>query len=164
MIKLRIRNSSFTKFGLVLAVFASAAGMVLWLTAVGEASNNFTVHPSASFGIVRGQVARLNVVNTDVREVREFVTEFLDDDGNVLKTERVSLAPKHSFGLLLPASEIVGTELRSQVRSVVRMRGSRSNRLTGSVEVYDEVTGRTSFGLLLPASDFDPQPEPPAPE
>ena len=90
--------------------------------------------------------------------------QFLDEDGNVLKTERVSVAPKHSFGLLLPASEIGGNPLRSQVRAVVRMRGSRTNRLIGNVEIYDPVTGGTSFGLLLPASDFDPQPEPPAPQ
>jgi hypothetical protein len=164
MTKLRNQFTNFTKVGLMSVFLASAVGIVFWLTAVGEASNHFTDHPSAPFGITQGQVARLNVVNTDARDARLFDMRFLDEDGNVLKTMRVNVPAKHSFGLLLPASEIGRNEQRSQVRAVVRMRGSRSNRLLGNVEIYDQVTGATSFGLLLPASDFDPQPEPPAPQ
>ena len=63
MTQLKIRNSKFAKFGLVIAAFVSVAGIVVWLTVVSEASNYFTEHPSAAFGIARGQVARLNVVN-----------------------------------------------------------------------------------------------------
>lgn len=163
--KLKIQNAKLIRFGLIIAVFASATGVALWnLTGSSKASFNFTEHPSASFGITAGQVARLNVVNTDARERRVFVMKFLDVNGNVLKTERATVEPKHTFGLLLPASEIGRDELRSQIRAVVFMLGRRSNRLLGSVEVFDEATSKTSFGLLLPASDFDPQPEPPAPQ
>lgn len=163
--KLKIQNLKFTKFVAILTVFVSAVGIVLsHLAAASEASFNFTNHPSAPFGVAQGQIARLSVVNTDARAERLFVMQFLDEDGNVLKTSRMTVAPKHSFGLLLPASEIGRDELRSQVHAVVWMQGSRLNRLTGNVEIYDQVTGRTSFGLLLPASDFDPQPDPPAPQ
>lgn len=163
--KLKIQNAKLFKFGLILAVFASAVGIVLWnLAGTSEASLNFTDHPSAPFGIAAGQVARLNVVNADARERKLFVMQFLDEQGNILKTARATVEPKHSFGLLLPAREIGRDEIRSQIRAVVMMQGSRTNRLIGSVEVFDEATSKTSFGLLLPASDFDPQPEPPAPQ
>lgn len=163
--KLKTQKTKLIKFGLILAVFASAAGFATWhLVATSEANSHFTDHPSAPFGIAQGQVARLNVVNTDARRGQLFVVQFIDEDGNVLRTVRASVAPKHSFGLLLPASEIGRGEIRSQIRAHVRMQGSRQNRLLANVEVYDEATSRTSFGLLLPASDFDPQPEPPAPQ
>lgn len=163
--KLKIQNTKLVKFGLCLAAFAVVAGFALrYLARTSEAVVNFTHHPSASFGIAAGQTARLNVVNADARERKIFVLRFLNENGSVLKTERVTVEPKHSFGLLLPASEIGRGTARAQIRAEVLMQGDRSNRLPGSVEVFDEVTGRTSFGLLLPASDFDPQPEPPAPQ
>lgn len=154
---------NLTKITLGISISALAA-LIFWaLPRVSEAGAGFTEHPSASFGLANGQVARLNVVNHDPRERKVVVMQFLDEAGNVLKTTRAAIEPKQSFGLLLPASEIGRTEARVQVRAIVRLRGSASNRLLGGVEVYDEATGRTSFGLLLPASDFDPQPEPPSP-
>lgn len=163
--KLKIQNAKLVKLGLSLVTFAVLTGFILWnLAPTSEAGLNLTDHPSVSFGIAAGQIARLNVVNPNARERKTFVLRFLDEDGNVLKTVRVVVEPKHSFGLLLPASEIGRGTLRTQIRAEVLMQGNRSNRLLGNVEVFDEVTGKTSFGLLLPASDFDPQPEPPAPQ
>lgn len=162
--KLKIQNAALAKLGLSLTVFAVLTGFALWNSVrPSEAGLNFTEHPSASFGVAAGQSARLNVVNPDGQERKIVVLRFLDETGNVLKTARAVVEPKHSFGLLLPASEIGRGALRTQIRAEVLMQGDRSNRLLANVEVFDEVTGRTSFGLLLPASDFDPQPEPPAP-
>ena len=160
----KIRTAKWVKYGSGLVMLMAAFFLFRHFDGASEASQNFTDHPTASFGIAAGQVARLNVVNTNARERKIFVINFLDEDGNLLKTARATVEPKHSFGLLLPYSELERGELRTQVRAVVRMQGSRSNRLLGGVEIYDQATGRTSFGLLLPASDFDPQPEPPAPQ
>ncbi len=163
--KLKIQNAKSIKAGLSLAIFAIVTALVLWNWArPSEAGLNFTQHPSASFGIAAGQTARLNVVNPDARERKIVALRFLDENGGVLKTARAVVEAKHSFGLLLPASETGRGGLRTQLRAEVLMQGDRTNQLLGSVEVFDEVTGRTSFGLLLPASDFDPQPEPPAPQ
>lgn len=163
--KLKIQNTKLVKLGFCLVALAAVASFVLrYFERASDAAINFTHHPSSSFGIVAGQTARLNVVNADARERKLFVLRFLNENGSVLKTERVTVEPKHSFGLLLPASEIGRDTVRAQIHAEVFMQGDRSNRLPGSVEVFDEATGKTSFGLLLPASDFDPQPEPPAPQ
>jgi hypothetical protein len=162
--KLKIQNAGLIKSVLCLFTFAVLTGFVLWnLARASEAGLNFTEHPSVSFGMARGEIARLNVVNPDARERKTFVLRFLDENGGVLKTVRTVVEPKHSFGLLLPASE-AGGAVRTQIRAEVLMQGDLSNRLLGNVEIFDEVTGRTSFSLLLSVRDFDPQPEPPAPQ
>lgn len=163
--KLKIQKAKVAKFVLSSVAFAVLTGFVLWnLASTSEAGANFTEHPSASFGIVSGQTARLNVVNYDARQRKTFVLRFLDEDGNVLKTIRSAVEPKHSFGLLLPASEAGDGRTRRQIRAEVLMQGDRSNRLLGNVEVFDEVTGKTSFSLILSVRDFDPQPDPPIPQ
>jgi len=151
--EIKIQHAQAVKFGLCLIAFAVVGCAALWyLARTSEAVLSFTHHPSASFGIAAGQTARLNVVNPDARERKIVVLRFLDENGNLLKTARAVVEPKHSFGLLLPASETGRGGLRVQLRAEVLMQGDRSNRLLGNVEIFDEVTGRTSFGLLLPAS------------
>jgi hypothetical protein len=166
--KIRINNraSAFTKIkaALLFTTITTAAFAVLFnLDHISEAQRGFTDHPSASFGLTPGQAARLSVVNPDARRGKTVEVQFVDEAGNVLKTTRATIEPKQTFGMLLPYGEIGRAEARVQVRATVRLRGPASNRLLGGVEVYDEATGKTSFGLLLPASDFDPQSEPPSP-
>lgn len=156
-------KTKLTKIALSISILALTA-LILWnLPRVSEAGSAFTDHPSASFGLTAGQAARLSVINPDARGRKTVEMQFVDEAGNVLKTVRATIEPKQTFGLLLPYSEIGRADARVQVRATVRLRGRETNRLLGGVEVYDEATGKTSFGLLLPASDFDPQPEPPSP-
>lgn len=157
-------NAKLTKPAIIFAICAVALAAIFWnFTGTSRASLNFTDHPSASFGLASGQTARLNVVNPDSREPLTVRMQFLDENGNILKTVRTTVAPRQSFGLLLPYIEASRGENRTQIRAVVRMRNADNERLIGNVEVFDDATGRTSFGLLLPAKGFDPQPDPPAP-
>lgn len=162
--KIQAKKSKLTKIAFAMTMCAlTAIGFFEHFAGVGSANPNFADHPSAAFGIAGGQAAILTVVNTDASETLTVRMQFLDENGSVLKTERAIIEPRHSFGLLLPYREISRGENRMPIRAVVRAQKSRNEQLIGSVEVYDEATGKTSFGLLLPAKGFDPQPDPPAP-
>lgn len=147
-------------------VCVGMAAVISWsLTGSAKARPAITAHPSQSFGLTSGQAARVSVVNPDLRERQSVIIQFHDENGNNIRSARAVIGPKQTFGLLLPYSEIGRAEPRVQIRAVAFLEGTDQNRLLGGVEVVDEINGRTSFGLLLPAvSEFDSQPDPPAPQ
>jgi hypothetical protein len=150
-----------------LALLIAASAVIFAIASYAktdERQRRASFHWSGLFGIAMGETANLNYTNGD-RDPAEVVMMFLDTSGGVIKSSRARVAPGHSFGLLLPYSETNSRAGRVQVRALVRFaRPSDSALSISSVEVFDDATGRTSFGLLLPAVGFDPQPDPPGQE
>jgi hypothetical protein len=117
------------------------------------------VHASSPIGLVAGQRASLQWTNLSNRQVG-YEMFFLDADGSVRKVSRGLLLPARSIALELGYSELGSRELRAHTRAVLRIIGATANALP-ALEVFDEATSKTSYGLLLPAVEFDPQPDPP---
>ncbi len=113
---------------------------------------------SGLIGLVRGQAASLSITNS-TRDVQEAQFFFLDMDGNLLKTSSARIMPGQSMGLTMSRSEVRDPSLRVQVRGVVRLADPpnpdadppQPDLVLSSLEVFDESTGKTSFGLLVPA-------------
>lgn len=106
---------------------------------------------SALAGLSEGQAASLNVINSS-REAREMQLVFIDTGGRLLKSSVARLLPGQSMSLLLSHSELRGHGGRLQIRGAVRLVDPPEPDLViSNLEIFDEVTGRTSFGLLLPA-------------
>ena len=150
------------RIALALALVAGLTALALNGRAQGERQNaRMSFHWSGLVGISTGETASINFVNLDRRGVvaRLF---FFDEDGRVLKSEEHRVGAGHSAVLLLPYSELPGRAGRAHVRALVRL--SDPARGLSTLEVFDEATGRTSFGLLLPynVGGFDPQPDPPS--
>jgi hypothetical protein len=130
--------------------------------AAAQGSSEEIIHPdlmlSALTGLVRGQAASLNVTNSS-REVRELQLFFIDRNGRLLKSSSARLLPGQSTSLELSHSESRSPEGRIQIRGAVRLTDPPSpdadppspDLVLRNLEIYDEATGRTSFGLLLPA-------------
>jgi hypothetical protein len=133
-----------------------------------------TFRLSGLIGLSRGQAASLNVTNSS-REVKEVHFFFIDIDGRLLKSSSGRVLPGRSMGVVLSHSEIrdpVDPTGRVQVRAAVRFSDppnpdsdppqpdsdppqpdsdTPGELVISSLEVFDEATGKTSFGLLLPA-------------
>jgi hypothetical protein len=109
-------------------------------------------------GISRGQAASLNVTNSS-REVKEVQFFFIDLNGRLLKSSSARIVPGQSMSLMLSHSELRDPAGRLQIRGAVRLADPPSpdvdppqpDLVISNLEIIDEATGRTSFGLLLPA-------------
>lgn len=88
---------------------------------------------------------------------------FTDGAGQTLKADTVRVAAGGSAVLILPYRELGSrTGGREQIATMVRVDRPGGERIV-TLEIFDEATGWTSFGLLLPAvRGFDPQPDPPS--
>mgnify|MGYP001278400884 CR=1 FL=1 len=153
--KLRIRLAAS------LAMLALALVAVIGFGAMRANAARNTVHASSPVGLAAGQRASLQWTNLGDRQVG-YEMFFLDADGRVLKVSRGLLLPARSIALELAYSELGRRTMRGHTRAVLRVIGATTTPLP-TIEVFDEQTGRTSFGLLLPAIvGFDPQPDPPS--
>ena len=121
-------------------------------------------YSSGLFGLAVGEAASFHYVNLHRRQT-EVELYFLDSDGKVLKQKQGLLLPYKALTLDLSFRELGSDGMRKLIRVHVRA-GTPPDPIKGvaSVDVSDEATGRTSFGLLLPAVArcFDPQPDPPS--
>lgn len=117
--------------------------------------------PSCRFGMVgitRGQTARLNVV--DASEVapdpcREVELMFLDSQGNVRLRSSECLAPGHAAFLDLNGNFLEAPGVRAEIRAMVHVtpppEPDRNRvKIIASVEVFDNITGKTSFVIGEP--------------
>ncbi len=130
--------------------------------AVAQIRDDEVFHPdlmlSALTGISRGEVASLNVTNSSL-EVKAVQFFFIDINGRLLKSSSARVLPGQSMSLALSHSELRDSALRVQVRGAIRLTDPpnpdadppQPDLVSSSLEIYDEATGKTSFGLLLPA-------------
>ena len=152
----KIRTRLAASLAMLALMFVAVAGF----SAMRANAARTTVHASSPVGLVAGQRASFHWTNLSNRQVG-YEMFFLDADGSVKKVSRGLLLPARSIALELSYGELERREMRAHTRAVLRVFGATTNPLP-ALEVFDEVTGRTSFGLLLPAVvGFDPQPEPP---
>ena len=118
---------------------------------------------SSLIGLSKGESASLNVTNSS-RAIIAIRFYFIDAEGRLLKSSSARVMPGQSLSLMLPYSELRDATGRVQVRGVVRADPPgesdppsesdppcEADLVQSSLEVYDEATGKTSFGLLLPA-------------
>jgi len=127
-----------------------------------------------SFGITRGQTARLNaydkstvdnpvdvsapngVASVPPGPCREVELMFFDSMGNVRQRSTQCLMPRHAVFLDLNGNTLEIQGLRTEIRGLVRFvedpneSGPNSIKLGATLEVFDNETGRTSF-VLMPA-------------
>ncbi len=113
---------------------------------------------SSLVGLSRGESASLNVTNSSL-EVKEIHFYFIDADGRLLKSSSARVLPGQSLSFMLSHSELRDPAGRIQLRGAVRFTDPlepdtdppNPDLVMSSLEIYDEATGKTSFGLLLPA-------------
>ena len=131
-------------------------------TTLEEPLNIFAM--SGLIGLSRGDAASLNFTNAD-RQLRVVRLYFLDTNGKPVKSSMERVSPGQSVRLVLSRDEIGDPgENRVPVRGVVVLSDPPSESdppgettppdpdlVISSLEVFDAATGRTSFGLLLPA-------------
>jgi hypothetical protein len=153
------------------------AGVALLSTLGAEAPAG--ERPLPALNLARGQAIQLNVSLLPPSLVRpeacEAVLGFVDGAGRPLVDRegmpierRVALVPGATESLRLPPSAVFGDgrELRALFRATVRLAvppepitPDPCEGAAVSVEIFDVLTGRTTFGLgALPPSPVTPQP------
>jgi hypothetical protein len=114
---------------------------------------------SGLLNFTRGQAVSIDFCNVDrvARDVRLYV---VDVNGNILKTASAQVAPGQSVSLNFTYGELPrSSATRVGVRGVVVLPVSpdpdadppTEHLSIGSMQLYDILSGKTSFGLLLPA-------------
>jgi hypothetical protein len=107
----------------------------------------------------RGQAVSIDFCNVD-RVTRDVKIYFIDSNGNQLKSSPMRVAPGQTVSLNFTFGELPRTSpVRVGVRGVVVLvtppdpdvDPPNPDLSLANLEVYDVLTGRTSFGLLLPA-------------
>jgi hypothetical protein len=130
------------------------ASMLGWGAGRAAAFDQTDERPSPLLGLARGQTARLNVVNYDGPDSTPVRVElaFFDDQGNPVARSEEALAPGRAAALELPYARLGRTDLRVEVRAVVRVIGSTN--IIPSLEVFDDETGKTNvlFGQFVPST------------
>jgi hypothetical protein len=158
--------------------FFAPAGMVfLAISTVAVAQP--TYQPGVTFpmiGVSTGQSARLNAVNIGTSSTTQnsscsVTFEFLDAQGQLLAQKVVTLSPPNSAYLDLSRGSLKGEIPRIEVRAVLLFGyygGAPPTpdilqqfdcNIAGSVEVYNEKSGKTKFII----SDAKPLPAPSTP-
>jgi len=107
----------------------------------------------------RGQAVSIDFCNVD-RVTRDVKLYFVDANGNVLKTSSAQVAPGRSASLNFGYNELPrGSASRMAMRGIIAIADPPSpdadppnpDLTLGSIQIYDVLTGRTEFGLLVPA-------------
>lgn len=111
-------------------------------------------------GITAGQTARLNVLNPGLpapagtAAICSANLSFLDDQGKDLKDMAVSVIPGKSVSLDLNAdkdlSPALGAGARLEIRALVSTPASGSYCLVPTLEIIDNLTGKTTVALSTP--------------
>ena len=114
---------------------------------------------SSLINFTRGQAVSINFTNVD-RQIRDIKLSFLDANGNILKTASGRVVPGQSVSLSWSFAELSRTSpTRFGVRGVAVVVDPPEpdadppdpDLSLSNMEVYDVLTGKVTFGLLLPA-------------
>jgi hypothetical protein len=149
------------KFGMKVIAIGFALSFVIW-TGWSPGPVKAVEDPECmppSFGLARGQAARLNIVNTG--EERGYIInwKFLDRTGRVVsegpQPHLIPVDQFKSFDLDADSLAIAGDQFgRIQLRAVVTaLGGPDTKNLHVSLEVFDKDTGKTTFVLTNPSND-----------
>jgi|RhiMethySRZTD1v2_1073278.scaffolds.fasta_scaffold469654_2 hypothetical protein len=125
---------------------------------------------SSLINFTKGQAVSIDFCNVDkvTREVRLY---FVDVNGNVMKTSSARVAPGRAVSLNFTYGELPrGSASRMAMRGIIAIGDPPSeadppgeadppteadppseNLSLGSIQVYEILTGKTTFGLLVPA-------------
>ena len=141
-------------------IFATIAAFALPAIGSAQITDGTRVYLMSSLlNFSRGQAVSLNFTNVD-RQVRDARLNIVDANGETLKTATGRVLPGQSVSLNFTYGELPrGAALRAGVRGVVVLvtppepdADPPSPDLSlANLEIYDVLTGKTSFGLLLPA-------------
>ena len=126
-------------------------------------------------GIVRGQTARLNMVNLGGPDTRcQAEVMFLDSEGNTLAEHGIIIIGGTSASLDLNADALGSPDTfgRFQIRVMVALGGpdtkggevrACTNNLIPTLEIFNNASGQTTI-ILHPTvlKGFNPQPDPPS--
>lgn len=116
---------------------------------------------SGMFGVVRGQSARVSILNTQTEGGVIAIIRVLAGDGTLLQeSPEMLIAMDQSSFFDVNGDTLPYIEQRFQLRVEVILSDAnlRSRRLRGNlitVEVYENATGKTSF-IINPNSIWDP--------
>jgi hypothetical protein len=138
-------------------VFMFTSGLI-WTAEAQNPSTGPIVVTSGMVGIAEGQAAQVNVLNPGgVTAVAMCAAKlsFLDDQGNVLKSETVTVAPGASQSLRIDADIDLKltVDTRREIRAEVQAPPPSTAvttagcKLIPNVEVLDRITGRTQVVL-----------------
>jgi hypothetical protein len=119
-----------------------------------------TLHLMSSLlNFTKGQAVSIDFCNVD-RVTHEVKLYFVDINGNILKMSSARVLPGQTVGLNFSYTEMHrSSSTRVGVRGVVKFTDPPSpdadpptpDLSLASMQIYDVLTGKTSFGLLLPA-------------
>jgi hypothetical protein len=133
------------------------AAIVTSAAAPARAEHRQGLRTMVLMGINRIEAMSLNFINVS-DEVLVATLLFQDRDGRPVKTSRAPVGPGESLSLGLSYGEVAALAgVRPQTRVVVLAQppapeADPSSELgVASLEVFDERTGKSAYGLLLPA-------------
>ncbi len=141
-------------------VMASVALLAMQAFAGAQTTSPVNVYlMSKLLNFTRGQAVSLNFTNVD-RVAREATLYIVDANGVTLRSERSRVSPGQSVSLNFTFGEATRpNSTRVGIRGVVVLATPpdpdtdppEPDLSLADLEIYDVPTGKTSFGLLLPA-------------
>jgi hypothetical protein len=113
---------------------------------------------SGLINFTKGQAVGIHLCNID-KVARDVTLNFVDANGNLLKTSSERVAPGQAVSLNFTYGELPrGSSPRMGIRGIIAIADPptdvdppQSDLSLGSMQVYEVLTGKTTFGLLLPA-------------
>jgi len=145
---------------LLLGSVIAGIAMLAVPTIAGAQSIDLNVYLlSRTIHFVRGQAVSIDFCNVD-RVTRDVKMYFVDEMGNTLKSSQAHVMPGQTVVLNFTFGELPrGSAARVGIRGAVVLttppepdaNPPQPDLSLANLEIYDTQTGRTSFGLLLPA-------------
>jgi hypothetical protein len=116
----------------------------------------------SSIGIAAGQTGRLNISNLGNEPITAQFFVFDPIGVNHLPLTEFTVEPGHTASMDLPFRNIPTDQRRFQIRGMIKVT-SRSGQITdgtitASLEIFDNLTGRTNIGLS-PVIANPPEPD-----
>lgn len=113
---------------------------------------------SRTIHFVKGQAVTIDFCNVD-RVARDIKMYFVDENGNTLKSAAAHVLPGQTVSLNFTFGELPrGSAMRAAVRGAIvvadppgETNPPEPDLSLANIEIFDTQTGRTSFGLLVPA-------------